>query len=227
MGLPTEHTALIRRSGYPVAESNTLDEQERELLSRYGYWLEALAKGDLAPVTAEQEQFVEVAHGQAEPHSAFEIAWTKFRRADDSTPPQVGPLEVGDRLTRLDAARAAANAVQDEYSARRVAILDQVRGQLDALDAEFADQFHATGNEAARLEREAREAVLAYGASFRHGRVHAVYSRGRVTWDGKRLAQYMETHPEVGEFRKMGTPSVSLRYTSTPSSDEVNPEQQS
>ncbi len=182
------------------------------MLARYGYWLEALASGALAPITPEQQQFVRVARGDAEPQSAFEVVWVKCRRVAAPAPPQVGPLELTDRLARLVAARAAAVTAQDEYSARRVAIMEQVRSQLDALDAEFANRLAATGDESARLEAEAREAVLAYGASFRHAGVHALYARGRVTWDSKGLARYMESHPDVGEFRRVGVPLVSLRF---------------
>lgn len=222
MGMPADHTALIQRTGFPVPAAVTLDDPERELLTRYGYWLEALAGGALAPVTPEQRQFVRVARGEAEPESAFEVVWVKCRQVASPDPPPVGPLELADRLARLDAARAAAAAVRDEHSARRAAILELVRPQLDALDAELADRLAATGDESARLEAEAREAVLAYGASFRHAGIHAVYAGGRVTWDNKGLVRYMETHPDVGEFRRVGAPSVSLRFQPPP---EAPPEQ--
>lgn len=219
MGMPAEHTALIKRANFPVPASVAFDDQERGLLARYGYWLEALASGTLAPITPEQRQFVQVACGDAEPQSAFEVAWVKCRQVVAPPPPQVGPLELAARLARLDAARAAATAAQDEYSVRRAAIVEQVRSQLDALDAEFADRIAATGDESVRLGAEAREAVLMYGASFRHAGVHAVYARGRVTWDSKGLARYMETHPNVGEFRRVGAPSVSLRFQTSESQE--------
>ena len=39
-----------------------------------------------------------------------------------------------------------------------------------------------------------------------------IYRTGRVTWDGKGLSQYVQTHPEVQQFRRVAPPSVSLRY---------------
>jgi uncharacterized protein YifE (UPF0438 family) len=189
-----------------------LDDAERELLSRYGYWLEALATGTLSPSTPEQTQFVRVAQGQAEPRSAFEVAWAKHQRAARPAQPRVGPMELAGRLETLQAARAALAPIQEEYEERRAAIMEQIRPLLETLDAEFTDRLRATREEVSRLEAEARAAVLAYGASFRHAGVRAVYTRPRVTWDSRRLARYMETHPEVGEFRRIGQPSVSLRF---------------
>ena len=39
----------------------------------------------------------------------------------------------------------------------------------------------------------------------------AVYSKPRVTWDGKGLLGYMVAHPEIEAFKKVGRPSVSIR----------------
>lgn len=216
MGLPPEHAALLRRGAYPVHPAAALNDRERELLSRYGYWLEALANGTLPSSTPEQIQFVRVARGEAEPRSAFEVAWAKHQWAARPAQPRVGPMELAGRLERLQSAKAAAVAVQEEYAERRAVILEQIQPLLEALDAEFAGRLRATGEEVQRLDAAAREAVLAYGASFRHAGVYAVYNRPRVTWDSRGLVQYMETHPEVGEFRRVGKPSASLRFDALP-----------
>jgi hypothetical protein len=212
MSLPADHTALLQRKGFPVPPGGDLSDQERALLAKYGHWLEALAGGSLAPLTPEQEQFVRVARGEAEPRSPFEVAWGKLRRADALAVPRVGPLELTELLARLQKARDEAAAVRDEHSTLRERILEEVRPLLEALDAEYAGQFAATGEAVGQLEAQVREAVLTFGASFRHGGIGAVFNRGRVTWDGKGLSRYVEEHPEVGAFRRVGAPSVSLRY---------------
>lgn len=216
MNMSPEHASLLRREPYPIHPAAVLDHRERQLLSRYGYWLEALATGTLSPSTPEQVQFVRVARGEAEPRSAFEVAWTKHNAAASPVRTVVGPMELAERLERLQAARAAAVPVQKEYAEHQAAILEQVRPLLEALDAEYANRLRASSEEVSRLEAEARAAVLAYGASFRHPGVHAVYTRPRVTWDSRGLARYMETHPEVAEFRRVGKPSVSLRFDALP-----------
>jgi uncharacterized protein YifE (UPF0438 family) len=219
MGVPAEHAVFLQRGAFPIHPSAPLDGPERELLSRYGHWLAALAAGEIEPGTPEQVQFVRVARGEDEPRSAFELAWVKHQLAVRSVRPHVTPMELAGLLEQLQAARVKAVKVNDEYAARRAAIMDRVRPLLDALDAEYADRLRATGEEAERLEEAAREAVLAYGASFRHAGVHAVYNKPRVTWDGKGLAEYAETHPEVAAFRRVGKPSVSLRFQGPPGGD--------
>lgn len=211
MDAPARQITPLQHANYPVPASARLSDQERTLLSRYGYWLEALAAGTLAPTTPEQTQFVRVAQEGAEPNSPFELAWVKCRQVS-STPVTPSRRDLAFLFNKLSAARTALANTKDDYSARRVAILEQVREQLDALDAGFADRLADTEAEAARLEAEARAAVVAHGASFWHEGVHAVYTRSRTTWDGKALAVYAETHPEVVRFRKVSEPSVSLRY---------------
>lgn len=211
MALPPEHAALLNRADYPVRPDAELEAAERETLARYGHWLAALAAGSIAPTTPEQMHFVSVAHGEAEPHSAFERAWAKHERSADVSPP-VGPLELGDCLERLKAARDTSSALRAELAARRDAILDRVRPQLEELDAEYADRLNIADADAAGLEAAARDAVLSFGASFRHAGVSAVYSRGRVSWDTPGLVRYAESHPELAEFRRMSAPIVSLRF---------------
>ena len=212
--LTTAHAALIHRGNFPVPADEHFEDGERTLLSRYGYWLQALADGTLQPISPEQERFVRAVRGDEEPQSAFELAWTKYRRVSETAGPRAGPMELTACLDRLQAARAVALSANEEYAARREQIMDQVRPLLELLDAEYADRLRDTGEEVTRLDAEARQLVLSYGASFRHAGVHAVYARGRVTWDNKGLTEYMEQHPELTEYRRVGNPSVSLRFQS-------------
>jgi len=207
---PTDHARLLARHDYPVAVMAQLTDAQRQLLARYGHWLEALAEGTLEPATAEQRHFVQVAHGEAAPHSAFEVTWVEHRRAL-LTPPPAPEVDIAQRLALLEAARVAVAAANDEYEMRRAEILQRVQDELDALEVAFAKRLEPLREENAHAEEEARAAVLAYGSSFRYGRVQAAYARGRVTWDAKGLARFMESHPEVGQFRRVGQPSVSFR----------------
>jgi len=54
--------------------------------------------------------------------------------------------------------------------------------------------------------------VLKAGQSIKEVGIYAVYARGRVTWDGRGLSEYAQTNPEVQQFRRIGPPTVSLRY---------------
>ncbi len=42
--------------------------------------------------------------------------------------------------------------------------------------------------------------------------ITATYNAGRVTWDPEKMAAFVERHPEMLEFRKVGKPWVALRF---------------
>jgi uncharacterized protein YifE (UPF0438 family) len=69
-----------------VANVTIFSQEETELLSRYGFWLEALAQGDVQPLTPAQQRFVEVHKGEAEPESTFERAWWKLLKRREIEP---------------------------------------------------------------------------------------------------------------------------------------------
>ncbi len=215
MSMPESHSTLLKKAGFPIPSRAVLNDHERKSLDRYGYWLEALAYGTIEPVTPEQRHFVQVAMGEAEPITEFETTWVKYCEARAQHGTQSDPLTLADRFARLQTARVKATAVRDEYSARRSAILEQIRPQLDALDEEFSDRLSFADGEASRLETEVREAVLNAGASFRYSGITAQYYRGKTSWDNKGLTHYLETHPEIAQFRRIGKPYVALRFTPT------------
>ncbi|MFL5328857.1 MAG: DUF413 domain-containing protein [Gemmataceae bacterium] len=220
MGMPNGHDEFLRRGSFPIHPSANLDANEREVLSQFGYWLEALANGKISPATSEQMQFVCVANGEMDPQTTFEWVWIKHVQAVKG-PPRVGAMELAGRFEELQAARAANALVREECDKRREAVMAQVKSQLDALNAEYAERLRYTGDEVSRLEAAAREGAIAFGASFRHAGIRAMFLRPRITWDNKGMMRYMESHPEVAEYRKVGKPSVSLRFDEGPDEPET------
>lgn len=53
--------------------------------------------------------------------------------------------------------------------------------------------------------------VLSTEESTKGSRLHAVYSKGRTTWNSKLLQGYAVAHPEINAMRETGNPSVSIR----------------
>ena len=53
--------------------------EEYKLINSKGYWLDALASGDLEPETEAQANFIEVCKGNRVPESDCEKAWTKYK----------------------------------------------------------------------------------------------------------------------------------------------------
>lgn len=117
--------------------------------------------------------------------------------------------EILEQLTELYAQRDLLHL--DQTKARDNAIPTSVAQALADVDAEFAPKHQAIAEKIETLEAEAKNAVLAEGATAKGGALQAVYAKGRVTWDGKKLDGMMSLIPQLEDARKVGEPSVSIR----------------
>ena len=111
---------------------------------------------------------------------------------------------------------ANCHAERDYLALEKQALIDQVltpeiKARLDEIEAEFAGRFEAVEANITRLEGEVRDEVIKHGATVRGTFLHAVWNKGRVTWDTKAMEDYAGRHPEILAYRKEGKPSVSLR----------------
>lgn len=115
------------------------------------------------------------------------------------------------KLNELSEIQAATDVARVDYEARRAEIMRAVQVELDALEAEFEPLFEASRERSAALTEEIKRLVVEAGASVKGAHLHAVYTRGRVTWDTRGLDKFALSHPEVAQYRKQGEPGVSLR----------------
>jgi len=77
---PLKHHRSVRRRRFSdFGAWDGLAYPERELLSRYGAWLQALADSEIDAITPKQLKFVEVCRGRAAPTSEFELIWVKYQ----------------------------------------------------------------------------------------------------------------------------------------------------
>jgi len=220
MPTPPDHAELLKRTDYPVPPAAPLTDAERQIVARFGYWMEALTVGAIAPATPDQEHFVLAVRGMEDPTSAFELAWVKARETAAAAP----PATLAAAAKRLEETRAAFLAAQQEYAFRQMDVMAKVRPELDALDAEALPRVKALQEEMARLEAALKDGVRAAGKNFYHRGFRVLYSRGRVTFDSKALQEYAVTHPDLNRFRKVGQPVVSLRYQTPGDSATPPPE---
>ena len=97
-----DHLRLLRRGVFPIEiEQTQLTPGERQLLERCGFWLEALAKGNLSPISPDQRRFIAVADGLVVALSEHERAWVKLQalvklHEAPRTAPQPPPLSAED-----------------------------------------------------------------------------------------------------------------------------------
>lgn len=87
----------------------------------------------------------------------------------------------------------------------------EIKAHVAEIEAEFSAKTEGVTENIAALEAEIKQAVLEHGASVKGSLFHAVFAKGRVSWDTKSLDGYAAAHPELLSFRKEGEPSVSLR----------------
>jgi len=114
-----------------------------------------------------------------------------------------------EQLTEAYARRDLMNIEQAQE--REAAIPEEVRDALTALAEKFTAQFEPLNDLINTLEAKAKDAVLAEGSSVKGGALHAIYAKGRVSWDSKKLDGMMIIIPELSQARKEGEPSVSIR----------------
>src|SRR5215207_9389302 len=77
-----DHLRLLQQAEFPVpANVPGLSPAERQLLAKCGFWLQALAEGELTPEGAARARFVAVAGGREAPHSDYERAWVILQAA--------------------------------------------------------------------------------------------------------------------------------------------------
>jgi len=76
---PAEHRVYLSKQDYPLKCSVGIFENgELNLLSRYGFWIEALVDGVILPTTEEQKRLIDVHAGKIEPINLQECAWRKL-----------------------------------------------------------------------------------------------------------------------------------------------------
>jgi hypothetical protein len=142
----------------------------------------------------------------------------------------VVPEEVRKILDEIDAKRKIAldtiwlkeEAAYRENMARKAAIdaefMAQVQGVYQAIEtrkleiaAEFGEKAGAVEANIAKLTAKIKSAVAEAGVSVKGRYYHAVYVKGRVTWNTDMLDGLIIQLPALEKARKTGEPSVTLR----------------
>ena len=78
--IPPDHRAYLQRRPFAFRCSiEVFPADEVEALGQFGNWMEALARGAIEPVTAEQRHFLQVDREEAEPATVCERAWVRLK----------------------------------------------------------------------------------------------------------------------------------------------------
>ena len=90
-------------------------------------------------------------------------------------------------------------------------LTEEIKAKITEIEAEFSGKTQTVVEKINILEAEVKELVKALGQSVKGQFLHAIFTKGRVSWDSKALDGYAKAHPELAEYRKEGDPFVSLK----------------
>ena len=121
-------------------------------------------------------------------------------------------FEIGEQLDLL----AELQAMQDAIRLEKQGLIDQIltpeiRQQIAEIEAEYAVREETVTERLDELTKGVKAAVITFGESVKGQRLHAVYSRGRDSWDSKTLMRLAKSIPEIWGAHSQGKPSVSIR----------------
>lgn len=129
-------------------------------------------------------------------------------------------LAIGQKLDRLAELHRQREALdRDQQSLIDQVLTPEVKARLDEIEAEFGQKAKAAEASIEALEEEIKSETLEHGESVRGAAFQAVWTKGRLSWDGKGLSAYSESHPDILQFRKEGEPSVTIRRAASKEND--------
>jgi hypothetical protein len=121
-------------------------------------------------------------------------------------------MNANELLEQLENAYAQRDLLVIDYNqARDDAIPDDVQAALADIDAEFLPKKDAIEEKIAELEEQVKAVVIEGGQTIKAGALMAVFVKGRVKWDDKKLEGMMSLIPEIADARSEGKPTVQIR----------------
>jgi len=114
-----------------------------------------------------------------------------------------------DRLANMQAERDVLAMTKQQLI--DAIITPEIKAQIAEVEAEFAPKLETVDAKIEAQTSIVKRLVLEIGDSVKGAFLHAVFAKGRVSWDTKALDGYAVAHPEIVAMRKTGDPSVSIR----------------
>lgn len=120
--------------------------------------------------------------------------------------------QIKQKIQQLDELNAQLDLVGiNKQDAINQVLTPAIKAELAAIDAEFGEQVEAINETLAIIEAEIKAGVIALGSTVKEGRFMAMYNKGRVTWDTKKMEGFALAHPEIAALRKEGEPFVTIK----------------
>jgi len=95
--------------------------------------------------------------------------------------------------------------------ARQDAIPQEVREQLETIEAEYQPKLDALQEKLKSLEGIVKQLALDLETTLKGNVIMAVYRRGSTRWDEKHLERLAAEYPRILEAKIEGKPSVAIQ----------------
>jgi len=119
---------------------------------------------------------------------------------------------IEEKLERLHDLKEQQGEIKHQFEILRDEIFTpEVRAMLKALDEDEQLSLAEINDRIEELTADIKRLVLKQGSSIKSEHLHAVYMKGRVSWNTKALDGVAAIYPEVAALKKVGKPSVSIR----------------
>ena len=109
------------------------------------------------------------------------------------------------------AIKTAVSDIQMQIEQQTRDVYATITQRKNDIEIEFRGKAEDVEANIKKLEAEIKADVKATGASVKGKFFHAVYVKGRVTWNTDKMDAWVIDHPFLKEARKEGEPSITLR----------------
>lgn len=117
-----------------------------------------------------------------------------------------------EKLNRLYELKTAMTETEKRKQAEIDTILTpEILAQVEEIRKKWADTTESMTAEIAELEADIKADVLSCGETVKGARLMAVWNKGRVSWDGKKLDGMRALIPQLDAARIVADPTVAIR----------------
>jgi len=102
-------------------------------------------------------------------------------------------------------------ALLEDVEQKTKDVYAEINKRKTDIEIEFSGKANDADENIKQLEAEIKAEVKATGKSVKGKFLHAVYVKGRVTWNTDKMDAWVVDHPFLKEARKEGEPSITLR----------------
>lgn len=121
--------------------------------------------------------------------------------------------EIKEKLDRLAEYHSYRDNIKSEMEKVISSLIpEEIQKEIDAVRLEFLGALERAEANVSDLQAEIKVDILNLGESVKGDYISALFVKGRSSWDGKRLDGYAIAYPEVLQFKKVGEPSVTIRF---------------